>query len=79
MIIDPLSHPLLCSELFKLTPTTSAQISFYSIDCTKKIFQSFDYQQQMVFDLLDKARLAEANNDMTFWNAVYEVEASGYQ
>ena len=60
MTIDSLSHPLLYSELLKLIPTASTQISLYSIDCVRKIFQSFDYQQQIVFDLLDKARLAEA-------------------
>lgn len=67
MIIDPLLHPLLCSELSKLI-SISTEISLYSIDCVKKILQTFHYQQSIVFDLLDSARLAETNDDMTFWD-----------
>jgi hypothetical protein len=70
IIIDPLSHPLLCSQLLKLVSSTliSTQISLYSIDCVRKIFQTFHCQQSIIFDLLDTARLAEASDDITFWN-----------
>jgi hypothetical protein len=71
-MIDPLSHPLLCSELSKLT-SASTQISLYSIDCVRKILQSSHYQQSIVFDLLDRARLAEASDDMSFWDKTFEV------
>jgi len=70
IIIDPLSHPLLCSQLLKLVTTTSisTQISLYSIDCVRKIFQTSDYKQSDIFHLLDRARLAEASDDITFWD-----------
>jgi len=76
IIIDPLSHPLLCSQLLKLVSsmTISTQISLYSIDCVRKIFQISNYQQWTIFDLLDRARLAEANDDITFWNKPFEVK-----
>lgn len=51
----------------------SAQISLYSIDCIRKILQIFSNQQSKIFYLLDKARLAEINDDETFWNKSYEV------
>lgn len=70
IIIDPLSDPLLSSQLLKLitSKSISTQISLYSIDCVRKILQTFHYQQPEIFDLLDKARLAEASDDPTFWN-----------
>jgi len=77
MMIDPLSYPLLCSELSKLT-SASTQISLYSIDCVRKILQSFHYQQSIVFDLLDRARLAEASDDMSFWDETFEVRRRIY-
>ena len=75
IIIDPLSHPLLCSQLLKLATTIpiSTQISLYSIDCVRKIFQTSHCKQWTIFDLLDRARLAEASDDITFWNQSYEV------
>ncbi|CAF0973462.1 unnamed protein product [Rotaria sp. Silwood1] len=75
IIIDPLSHPLLCSQLLKLASSMliSTQISLYSIDCVRKILKAYHYEQSAIFDLLDKARLAEASNDVTFWDQSYEV------
>jgi len=53
--------------------TISTQISLYSIDCVRKIFQISNYQQWIILDLLDRARLAETNDDITFWNKPFEV------
>jgi hypothetical protein len=76
IIIDPLSQPVLCSQLLKLVSSMSisSQISLYSIDCVRKIFQIYHYTQREMFDLLDRARLAEASDDVTFWDKFYEVE-----
>ncbi len=76
IIIDPLSHPVLCSQLLKCVSSMSisTQISLYSIDCVRKIFQTYHYAQREIFDLLDVARLAEANDDITFWDNSYEVK-----
>ncbi len=81
IIIDPLSHPVLCSQLLKLVPSIpiSTQISLYSIDCVRKIFQTYHYTQWEMFDLLDRARLAEASDDITFWDTSYEVEKKIFQ
>ncbi|CAF1024937.1 unnamed protein product [Rotaria sordida] len=75
IIIDPLSHPLLCSQLLKLSSSIlmSTQISLYSIDCIRKILKAYNYIQLEIFDLLDRARLAEASNDITFWDQPYEI------
>ncbi len=75
IIIDPLSHPLLCSQINNLVtlPIILSQISLYSIDCVRKIFQIYNYQQTDVCQLLDRARLAEASGDTTFWDKSYEV------
>ncbi|CAF4015513.1 unnamed protein product, partial [Rotaria sp. Silwood2] len=75
IIIDPLSHALLCSQLLKLSSSMliSTQISLYSIDCVRKILKTYHYRQSEIFDLLDRARLAEANNDITFWDQSYEI------
>ncbi|CAF1074951.1 unnamed protein product [Rotaria sordida] len=74
IIIDPLSHPLLCSQLIKLISSTliSSQISLYSIDCVRKIFQISHCTQANVYNLLDRARLAEASDDISFWDKSYE-------
>ncbi|CAF0758607.1 unnamed protein product [Rotaria sp. Silwood1] len=74
IIIDPLSDPLLCSQLIKLKSSKliSSQISLYSIDCVRKIFQISHYIQPDVYNLLDRARLAEASNDISFWDKSYE-------
>jgi hypothetical protein len=32
-----------------------------------------------MFDLLDRARLAEARDDITFWDTSYEVEKKIFQ
>lgn len=66
LLIDSTSQPFLSSQLSKFTSPTSP-IHLYSIDCVRKILQTFNYHQTTVFDLLDKARLAEANNDTRFW------------
>ncbi|CAF2121029.1 unnamed protein product, partial [Rotaria magnacalcarata] len=70
IIINPLKHALLCSQLLKLASPTaiSSEISLYSIDCVRKILKTCHYTQSATFDLLDRARLAEASNDMTFWD-----------
>ncbi|CAF4564912.1 unnamed protein product, partial [Rotaria sp. Silwood2] len=70
IIIDPLSNPLLCSQLIKLISSTltSSQISLYSIDCVRKILQICHYSQSDVYNLLDRARLAEASDDISFWD-----------
>jgi hypothetical protein len=52
----------------------STQISLYSIDCVRKIFQTYHYTQREIFDLLDIARLAQASDDITFWDNSYEVK-----
>ncbi len=57
----------------------STQISLYSIDCVRKILQISDYKQLEIYDLLDRARLAEASEDITFWNQPYEVENKLHQ
>ncbi|CAF4474215.1 unnamed protein product, partial [Rotaria sp. Silwood2] len=69
-IIYPLSTPLLCSQLIKLISSTltSSQISLYSIDCVRKILQICHYSQSDVYNLLDRARLAEASDDISFWD-----------
>lgn len=67
IVIDCQSHPLLYSQLSKIISKTK-EIRLYSIDCVRKILQIFDYHQSTVVDLLDGARFAEANNDMTFWD-----------
>lgn len=70
IIIDPLSHPLLCSQLNKLkslSTTLPSEISLYSIDCARKIFQFYQYKNSNIYHLLDQARLAEINNDRSFW------------
>lgn len=76
IIIDALSHPLLCSQLIKLSSSTllSSQISLFSIDCARKIFQNSNYVKSDLYNLLDRARLAEASNDITFWDNSYEVK-----
>jgi len=76
IIVDPLSNPLLCSQLLKLIslPTISSQISLYSIDCVRKIFQIYQYKQSDIYHLLDRARLAEASDDITFWEKSYEIK-----
>ena len=70
VIIDPLSHPLLCSELLKLklVPSLASQMSLYSIDCARKMLRMDDRTPSKIYELLDQARLAEASNDHTFWN-----------
>jgi hypothetical protein len=75
IIINPLSNPLLCSQLIKLLnlSTVSSEISLYSIDCVRKIFQIYQYTQSDVYDLLDRARLAEVNDDFTFWEKSHSV------
>ncbi|UJR25019.1 hypothetical protein I4U23_006380 [Adineta vaga] len=75
IIIDPLSHPLLCSQLLKLTSKSclSSQISLYSIDCIRKLLQIYQYTQTNIYDLLDRARLAEASDDISFWEKSYEI------
>ncbi len=81
IIIDPLSHPLLCSQINKLItlPIISSQMSLYSIDCVRKIFQIYHYQQTNVYQLLDRARLAETSGDITFWDKSYEVKQSKFK
>ena len=54
----------------------STQINLYSIDCVRKIFETYHYRHEKILDLLDRARLAEASNDATFWNKSYEVKKS---
>ncbi|CAF3308520.1 unnamed protein product [Rotaria socialis] len=73
-IINPLKHVLLCSQLLKLASSASisSEISLYSIDCVRKILKACHYTQAATFDLLDRARLAEASNDMTFWDQSFE-------
>ncbi|CAF0788165.1 unnamed protein product [Adineta steineri] len=75
ILIDPLSHPILCSQLLKLASPMpiSTQISLYSIDCIRKIFQIYHYTQMEIFHLLDRARFAEANDDIFFWDKSFEV------
>lgn len=69
ILIDSLSHSLLYSEIVKLitSPVRSNPLSLYSIDCVRKILQIYQYKQTDVYHLLDQARLAEANNDLAFW------------
>ena len=69
ILIDSSSHPLLYSEIVNLitSPARSNPLSLYSIDCVRKILQIYQYKQTDVYHLLDQARLAEANNDPTFW------------
>ncbi len=76
IMIDPLSHPLLCSQLLKFisVPTISSQMSLYSIDCVRKIFHLYQCKQSDIYNLLDRARLAEANDDPSFWEKPYEVK-----
>ena len=57
----------------------STQISLYSIDCVRKIFQTYHYDQREIFHLLDRARLAEASDDVTFWDKSYEVGKSVFE
>ena len=75
ILIDPLSHPILCSQLMKLisVPSISSEISLYSIDCVRRIFQIYQYTKSDVYELLDRARLAEVNDDSSFWEKSYEV------
>ncbi|CAF3476485.1 unnamed protein product [Rotaria socialis] len=77
IVIDSLSHPLLCSQLTNLISSTltGTRISLYSIDCVRKIFQLSHYTQANVYNLLDRARLAEASDDVTFWDKPYESAA----
>lgn len=74
-MIDSLTHPQLCSELLKQTTASSlpTQISLYSIDCVRKILNMYEYRESAIFDLLDRARLAEATDDINFWNPSYQV------
>lgn len=76
IMIDPLSHPLLCSQLLKSKPSAMiySKISLYSIDCARKILQACHYTQADIYSLLDRARLAEASEDVTFWDQPYEVK-----
>jgi len=39
----------------------------YSIDCVRKILEIYEYEHDHVCEILDRARLAEAHNDLTFW------------
>ncbi|CAF1021050.1 unnamed protein product [Adineta steineri] len=75
IIIDCVSQPILYSELLKLksTSTISNQISLYSIDCVRKIFHIYQYTQKDIYNLLDRARLAEASDDISFWEKSYEI------
>ncbi len=76
IIIDPLSNPLLCSQLLKLIslPIISSEISLYSIDFVRKLFQIFQYKHSDIYPLLDQARLAEASDDTMFWEKSCQVK-----
>ncbi|UJR23822.1 hypothetical protein I4U23_026798 [Adineta vaga] len=76
VFIDPLSHPILCSQLVKsIFPISiSTEINLYSIDCVRKILHVYHYQHMEILQVLDQARLAEASGDMTFWDKSYQIE-----
>ena len=51
-----------------------SDLSLYAIHCIRKIFQVYHYKQIEVLQLLDRARLTEATDDMAVWSRSSEVK-----
>ena len=64
-----MTNPKLYSELIQSLDLTNHpnQIRLYSIDWVRKILEIYEYEHDHVCEILDRARLAEAHNDLTFW------------
>lgn len=54
-------------------PSVSAHIGLYSIDCVRKLFRIYELARADIGELLNRARLAEASEDIRFWDKAYEV------
>lgn len=74
IVIDRLTHPKLYSELIQSLMLTEqpSEIRLYSIDCIRKIFEIYEYEHDYTYEILDRARLAEASNDLSFWKNASE-------
>ncbi|CAF0827946.1 unnamed protein product [Adineta ricciae] len=76
VIIELFSHPGLYSQLLTLLTKsfTPSRIHLYSIDCIRKLLQICECTHENLDELLDRARLAEAKDDLSFWEKSYKLQ-----